>query len=293
MKISRNILILIILLSITEALLYNPQTFSQSGEAKTLEVGNEWVYHYENISQTSNYYIRKTVIGDTLIKQKNYAVIKIADWTGTKFLFERADSIKVYIISKSFIDSTLIDFNLNTGDSLNYYVVVTSYNGYYYGSNRKVIDIQYYREGLVHDEKLYIKGIGLSTEQYGGEAIDGAGFNLDLVTIKINNQIYGDTTLLAVSNNIDKHPLYFFLSQNYPNPFNPTTTISYSIPKPGLVTLKVYDILGREVETLVNENKLPGNYEVKFNAGNLASGVYFYRLQVEDYCAVRKLLLLM
>ena len=73
----------------------------------------------------------------------------------------------------------------------------------------------------------------------------------------------------------DKLPESFELKQNYPNPFNPTTTIQYSIPSNGNVELKIYDILGREVATLVNETKAPGNYEVNFNAANLASGGLF------------------
>ncbi|MBU1423492.1 MAG: T9SS type A sorting domain-containing protein, partial [Bacteroidetes bacterium] len=71
----------------------------------------------------------------------------------------------------------------------------------------------------------------------------------------------------------------YSLSQNYPNPFNPTTTINFSIPKSGLVTLKVYNILGQEVASLVNEEMKAGNYRVNFNANGLASGVYFYKLQ--------------
>ncbi len=82
------------------------------------------------------------------------------------------------------------------------------------------------------------------------------------------------------------------LSQNYPNPFNPTTTISYSIPNESFVTIKVYDILGREVETLVNEEKNAGNYNVNFNAGNLSSGIYFYRMQAGNFIQTKKLLLL-
>ena len=78
----------------------------------------------------------------------------------------------------------------------------------------------------------------------------------------------------------DLIPNEFTLSQNYPNPFNPTTVIRYQLPVAGNVSLKVYDILGREVATLVNEQKTPGNYEVTFDGNNLSSGVYFYRLQV-------------
>ena len=87
-------------------------------------------------------------------------------------------------------------------------------------------------------------------------------------------------------------PKVYSLEQNYPNPFNPSTTIRYQLPQDGLVTLKIYDILGREVTTLVNEEKAKGKYEVNFNATNLASGVYLYRIRVNDYVAVKKMLLI-
>ena len=100
-------------------------------------------------------------------------------------------------------------------------------------------------------------------------------------------------------------PVAFRLYQNYPNPFNPTTKIKYTIapqnlPKGGavgtsfmkFVKLKVYDILGNEVATLVNELKPAGNYEVEFNASKLSSGVYFYRLQAGDFMSTKKLMLL-
>ena len=74
-------------------------------------------------------------------------------------------------------------------------------------------------------------------------------------------------------------PTEYMLSQNYPNPFNPSTTIYYSIPQSSFVTLKVYDMLGSEITTLVNEEKPIGSYEVEFNATRLPSGIYFYRLQ--------------
>jgi hypothetical protein len=82
------------------------------------------------------------------------------------------------------------------------------------------------------------------------------------------------------------------LQQNFPNPFNPTTTIIYSIPKSCFVSIKVYDILGREVTTIVNENKLAGNYTVQFNAVKLTSGIYFYRMQAGDFVQTKKLILI-
>lgn len=87
-------------------------------------------------------------------------------------------------------------------------------------------------------------------------------------------------------------PNEFLLSQNYPNPFNPTTTIKFSIPETGLVTLKIYDILGKEVAALVNEKKSAGNYSVNFNAGHLASGIYIYRLTSGHFTSSKKLILL-
>jgi len=80
------------------------------------------------------------------------------------------------------------------------------------------------------------------------------------------------------------------LHQNYPNPFNPTTTIRYDLPKPTLVRLSVYDILGREVAVLVNRGINAGAYEVKFDAMGLASGMYFYRLTAGSFVQTRKML---
>ncbi len=87
-------------------------------------------------------------------------------------------------------------------------------------------------------------------------------------------------------------PSKFELMQNYPNPFNPSTTIKYQIPEAGMVTIKVYNILGQEVATLVNGMKNSGSYEVNFNANNLASGIYVYRLQAGDFLQTKKMLLL-
>jgi hypothetical protein len=84
----------------------------------------------------------------------------------------------------------------------------------------------------------------------------------------------------------------YALDQNYPNPFNPATTINYQIKEDGLVTLKIYDILGSEVKTLVNEEKTQGRYSHNFNASDLASGVYIYQLRINDFVSSKKLMLL-
>lgn len=94
------------------------------------------------------------------------------------------------------------------------------------------------------------------------------------------------------SENLSSHPFTYSLEQNYPNPFNPSTKISWYLPASSQVTLKVYDLLGNEVATLVDEHREAGIYKVEFNASALSSGVYMYRIQAGDYVAVKKMLLL-
>ena len=98
-------------------------------------------------------------------------------------------------------------------------------------------------------------------------------------------------TISGVQNNAAL-PLHYELLQNYPNPFNPSTIIAYQIAKSGHVSLKIYDLLGREVKTLVNETKKPGNYKIEFNADNLPSGIYFYKIASNGYSSVKKMILL-
>ena len=118
---------------------------------------------------------------------------------------------------------------------------------------------------------------------------------------------FGDTTLtsaghvdifiakLGIVTGIEEEfalPPSFSLSQSYPNPFNPSTTIEFSLPQTGFVRLKVYNILGEVVATLVNEKLNVGTYTTQWNASGLASGLYFYRLQAGEFVDTKKLLLL-
>jgi pectate lyase len=100
-----------------------------------------------------------------------------------------------------------------------------------------------------------------------------------------------DNLSTGVVTNNRANPTTFYLNQNYPNPFNPTTTIAYTIEQRGMVSLKVYDVLGRLVSTLVNEQKAAGTYSVSFNAAKLSSGVYFYQLHANRFTSVKTMLL--
>ncbi len=114
-----------------------------------------------------------------------------------------------------------------------------------------------------------------------------------LYAVTSQGYIYrSNSKVTAIQTLKDNRPENFMLSQNYPNPFNPTTTIRYSIPKASFVSLKVYDALGREVLTLVNEEKSPGNYSVVFDGSKFSSGVYFYRMYAGGFEKIKKLILL-
>lgn len=108
------------------------------------------------------------------------------------------------------------------------------------------------------------------SDQRNGWAIGNDG-----ILLKYNSSIIG------ISNDYSSIPSEFELYQNYPNPFNPTTSIKYKLQRAGYISLKVYDILGHEVKTLVNRKHSPGNYEIDFNGDELASGIYVYKLAVD------------
>ena len=105
----------------------------------------------------------------------------------------------------------------------------------------------------------------------------------------IHKQLITDVDGKALDNTI---PEKFILFQNYPNPFNPSTTINFYVPNTSFVNLKVYNVLGNELATLVNGEKPAGNYEVQFDATEISSGIYFYKLQAGSFSNTRKMALL-
>jgi hypothetical protein len=106
--------------------------------------------------------------------------------------------------------------------------------------------------------------------------------------IKVMHKFWSLNGVKALNN---ETPESYALSQNYPNPFNPTTIISFSVPKTSFVTIKVFDVLGKEVTTLINEEKPAGNHEVEFNGANFTSGIYFYCLKAGNFIQYKKALL--
>lgn len=131
--------------------------------------------------------------------------------------------------------------------------------------------------------------IAASTQYiYSDKSLKAGIYNYQLKQIDFNG-MFEYSKIVEVEVNI---PDKFTLNQNYPNPFNPTTKISFDVPSQSNVLLKVYDMLGNEVATLVNENMSPSSYEIVFDASSLANGVYFYQLQAEDFVSTKKMILL-
>ena len=123
------------------------------------------------------------------------------------------------------------------------------------------------------------------------EPKDGSKGPLGNSVLYIDNLSF-DTLITSVGSSSRELPIRFNLEQNYPNPFNPTTTISFSLPSKSFVSLKVFDVVGREVATLLDGIEEPGLKLVTFNANGLVSGVYYYRLQTTSFTETKKLTLL-
>ncbi|MCX6145033.1 MAG: T9SS type A sorting domain-containing protein [Ignavibacteriales bacterium] len=118
----------------------------------------------------------------------------------------------------------------------------------------------------------------------------GAG-GYTMLELYLNSQVGSDPSTATAIEERNSHPVGFMLEQNYPNPFNPSTNIEYRISKSEFVTLKVFDVLGREIATLVNAQLQPGSYQATFDASHLASGVYLYQLRAGEFIQTQRMVL--
>ena len=147
-----------------------------------------------------------------------------------------------------------------------------------------------------------IGGIGGIDGEFEGNLI----FKGDIAEVIVYDTVLSNSDRIAVEKYLnDKYqvnitgikennyvPDKYSLEQNYPNPFNPSTTIKYTIAKPGLVKIAVYNALGQKVKDLVNEVKESGSYNITFNASSISSGIYFYRIETQQFSEVKKMIVL-
>jgi len=278
-----------------------------------LAIGNRWVYlTISYINPNIEYGVQvEEVIGDTIAANgKLYYHLKEDD----HHYLDRIDSVdgKVYryfehpnlpeseyVIADLLgeVGDTIITFSPIFPGSPSYLIItgIDTFDKWGLIKLRKNFAQTTY---LAYSHFSYTEDIGMD---YWGGGISGFSsyFELKLKGCIINGIVYGDTTLTDVGD--EKLPIAseFKLEQNYPNPFNPSTKIKFTIPSVTLsevegspVTLKVYDILGNEIATLVNEEKPAGEYEVEFDGRNLPSGIYFYQLKSGRFVKTKKMILL-
>ena len=286
--------------SIKQALTYLP-----------LQIGNKWVYStggvsYDPEAHPFSYDYITTVEKDSIFPNgKRYFLVKnfyehYGNWL-------RIDSTQglLYISYSDNEEKAVENFLAVRGDENELYDGnirdVTASDTLLW--NKKRLTKIFYYSSLYTYKETYCQGIGIIRRD---NEFDFGNSTDVLKGCVINGVVYGDTTITDVAEVTNKTPNRFNLSQNYPNPFNPATTIKYTLT-PSLsqrervsegrvrglfVTLRVYDVLGREIATLVNKKQVPGNYQVTFDAGNLPSGVYFYRLKTNGFSESKKMLLI-
>jgi hypothetical protein len=299
-----------------EILLCNPLLDTTSAKYIPLAVGNVYKYHYSS-SGGFNYDHQSRIIGDTLIGSKKYFKM-----TGFNSGLYRYDSVNGNLNTRSDFGycsysphEVIVDsLASRKGDSTkNCYT--SNYNTRYCTDTVNITlfgiivkSKSFTQHGFEGAEYVtYARGFGYSSYTY----IDLWGMSTEfLVGCYINVVLYGDTTLVDITNLNTQIPDKFSLYQNYPNPFNPITKIKFDIPAEnkfplskvedapgrrglkGVVSLNIYDITGREIQTLVNEKLNPGTYEVMFDGSNLSSGIYFYQLRSGEFVETKKLILL-
>ncbi len=282
-----------------------------------LQKGNYWQYknYFEQMPfppSDSNFYSIQ-VAGDTLLDNgHSYKILKYTEIFPNNYAhyyYERIDSSTgcVYrYINDSTAGHEYMSDSLfaSEGDTIYSSRDRISQSGYYITKCISIKDDSifgmqtlfktYFDQSFLPGvQYTFAKGLGIVSSS----SCEMGCSNSSLVYALVNDKEYGQK-ITAVRNDANNLPMAFKLYQNYPNPFNPTTTIEYSLSKPEHVVLKVYDELGREITTLVDDEQNAGNYRVQLNAQRtissrqLSSGIYYYKLSAGKFSAVKKLLLL-
>lgn len=282
-----------------------------------LAIGNQWIYESDN-----NYFIDTlNVVNTQSVDGKLYYAIQQNSYN--LYLWFREENNKVYIVdtvtNQPFLlkaeEYLIYDFSSDTGKSWDVPLtnpdLVCSFAGKVtLESKDDTIEtmIGIFSEVYRFSREVQCMDAG-TIDEWFAQGIGRVSYNkMSIAGIHRYYLVYTNIITDIADQFFFNSPDEYKLWQNYPNPFNPTTKIRYSIPAVGtsylsasrrmkFIQLKVFDILGNEIATLVNEEKSPGNYEVEFDArsyggNNLPSGVYFYRLQVGNFISVKKFILL-
>ena len=298
--------LLLFLAIFSYALLSKAQTDIESSLYFPLNTGNKFIYEVGSIYGPS-YRYKVVIVKDTVIQ--GFRFYKCSqNFPGYTENFVRVDSVNgnimtfkpgyscFYYINQSSMDSlqSKKSDTLKKCSMIFKSICIDTLRSFVFGDTvkRKIFK----QDDIIYKERTYSRTYGLTYARF---------VEMDEVwhTLKgcvINGVVHGDTTMTGVENISTKVPSSFSLYQNFPNPFNPVTKIRFDVAENGkwnsengMVTLKVYNILGKEVATLVNERLQPGTYEAAWDASGFGSGVYFYTLTTDGgLLNTRKMLLI-
>lgn len=255
-----------------------------------LHQNDQWVYSVKYYGNSSGEHTFKVISDSIFDNGKKYFVFD-------KHVFElgryvRADSQYVYCYKNEDVPTFKLNGKVGDVEWPDYRhkrtTIIKIDTTTIFGD--KVKTISYALELFTIEKATIAEKYGLiSYEYYDDPPAPWPSTEYTLVGCRINNIEYG--TKLGVENSEDI-PKGYSLAQNYPNPFNPITTISYQIPRQSKIILRVIDILGRDLETLVSEEKIVGFYSVKFDGSKFSSGTYFYQLITNEKVITKKFVLL-
>lgn len=276
---------------------------SSAQEYYPLQIGNRWDYK-RTFSEPGHPSVIDTfsveVENDSVFNNgKTYYILNRYDLAEGKIL--RADSSYIiYYDENEFDEDTLFRFNAEVGDywfvdfGITFIVDLMSIDAITFFEFQTTV-YEFKLDGLIQSFVWLSYKFGPIQYYSPGEPPGTSSTSILLLGCKIDSIQYGNPV------SVNPEPLSlneYFLSQNYPNPFNPSTKIRFTIPvtlsevEGSVVTLKIYDVLGNEIVTLVNEEKPSGEYDVQFNGTGLTSGVYFYQLKAGNYIETKKMVLL-
>ena len=266
----------------------NPYNFFPSS------IGNIWEYYQVNSGKQRYKLVKDSILSDQsklIFFQSDSSASYRIDTVGNVFYNPNGYNWLYYKLKVDSGDTWIVD----SIDNVNRYglkaIVKRKYPGVIFGKPTTIMEIYY--GYMPYDSEVYLEGwsefLALGIGEIEKYDASGLGPQKVLVGCIIDGDTMGTITSVTSA---DREPISYQLYQNYPNPFNPSTSIRYQLPKDGFVTLKVYDVLGKEVATLVNEVRIAGEYTVTFDGSGLPSGVYVYRLKAGSYVSSHKMLLL-
>jgi hypothetical protein len=300
MKIVTNLLFIVFIFSFVDSKAID----TLSTKYFPIHIGNTYVYDYTLTGTIGNeaYTVKAQIVRDTMINNFRYYLavnfpnflngwVRTDSITGSLYVYDPSNSCSFYQNMK-LIDSlsAIVQDSIRNCSIFHLCLYIHNFNIFGIESVMKTFGLSYFNGSW---SRRYVKNFGLIAYVYSFDAMGyHVHYDYKLRGCVVNGIVYGDTNTVTVGINSENNFISgYALHQNYPNPFNPSTSIKFDIAKPGYVSLKVFDALGKEVSNLVNENLSAGSYVYSLNASGLPSGIYYYSIKKDYFNDIRKMVL--